>query len=328
MEEQHLPCQVRSNLKTGKLSKVEIEGLKWQIKQLHVDSVEAEAGELDAAEEEIVIQSADNVLLQEVIARASGYVEDIGVIESESESGITKRLKELLKNPKNDPILSLRPADALRLKQETEEVNKATPSITLNNTSDFKNLIKAGANIVCERLGIRKSVKLQQEQFQKRSIESDIARLKKDLIHLDDWFKGKWKRDKKRKTEELKKKYGIQIEGFKVVIEELKQRISAKSEKLRRYHARGNQYRKNKLSRCNQKALHEVKDFWSELWDSHVPHKEDADWLKKVELELENVDIQDNVEITKEDVTKQLRKMAPGLDGIQGFWFKRFISQN
>ena len=45
--------------------------------------------------------------------------------------------------------------------------------------------------------------------------------------------------------------------------------------------------------------------------------------MKEVELEPENVNIQKNVEITKEDVTMQLRKMpnwrAPRLDGIQGF---------
>ena len=39
-----------------------------------------------------------------------------------------------------------------------------------------------------------------------------------------------------------------------------------------------------------------------------------------------------NVEITKEDVTMQLKKMpnwkAPALHGIQGFWLKRFTSQH
>ena len=44
-------------------------------------------------------QSDDIVLLQEVIAGASGYGEDTGVIESESESDLAKRLKLLLKNP-------------------------------------------------------------------------------------------------------------------------------------------------------------------------------------------------------------------------------------
>ena len=92
----------------------------------------------------------------------------------------------------------MRSANAFRLKQETE-VTKAMSSITLNDISDFKNLIKAGAIKagVCERMGIRKSVKHQQEPFWKRRIESDIARLRKDLSRQDDWLKGKWKKHKK-----------------------------------------------------------------------------------------------------------------------------------
>ena len=91
LEERHLASQDRSILKTGKLSEVEIEGLKRQVRRLHVDSVENERGEPDAAEDEVVTQSDDNVLLQEFTARASGYFEDTGVTESESD--ITKRLK-------------------------------------------------------------------------------------------------------------------------------------------------------------------------------------------------------------------------------------------
>ena len=141
-------------------------------------------------------QSIDNILLQEVIAGSSGYVEVTGVIESESESDMTKWLKGLLINQQNDSISSLRPADAFRLKQEIEEVNKEMPSITLNYISDFKNIIEANATIVCERMGIRKSGNFQQEPCCKRLIESDIARFRK------------------RKKEELRTKYGIKVKGF------------------------------------------------------------------------------------------------------------------
>ena len=83
-------------MKTGKLSEVEIEGLKRQIRKIHVDSVKSATGELYAAEEEVVIQSDNKVLLLEFTAGASGYVEDTGVTESESVSVIAKWLKELL----------------------------------------------------------------------------------------------------------------------------------------------------------------------------------------------------------------------------------------
>ena len=103
LQEHQLAYEIRSILKTGKLSKVKIERLKGQIKQLHVDSVERETGELDRIDEEVVTQSED-VLLQEFTAGPSGCVEDTRV--SESVSDITKRPKLLLKNPKNDPITS------------------------------------------------------------------------------------------------------------------------------------------------------------------------------------------------------------------------------
>ena len=79
-------------------------------------------------------------------------------------------------------------------------------------------------------------------------------------------------------------------------------------------------------------SAEEAKKFWSKLWDNLVPYKDDAEWLKEVELEQENVNIQENVEITKEDITMQLKKIpnqkVPWFDGIQGFWVKRFASQH
>ena len=53
----------------------------------------------------------------------------------------------------------------------------------------------------------------------------------------------------------------------------------------------------------------EGKEFWSKLWDNQVPYKEDTESLKEVELQLENVNIQDKKEITKKDITMQLRNM-------------------
>ena len=60
----------------------------------------------------------------------------------------------------------------------------------------------------------------------------------KVLSRLDDWLKGKQKKYTKRKKEELMNKYRIKAKGFKVVIEKLKQIISAKSEKVTLSHTR------------------------------------------------------------------------------------------
>ena len=91
----------------------------------------------------------------------------------------------------------------------------------------------------------------------------------------------------------------------------MKQIISSKSEKLRCYRAQRNQYMQNHFFWGNQKTLYqelggkerpaqvpsnaeEAKEFCSKLWDNPVPYKEDVGWLKEVELELENVNIQES----------------------------------
>ena len=55
---------------------------------------------------------------------------------------------------------------------------------------------------------------------------------------------------------DLKMKYCLRAKGFKTVMEELKQRISAKKEKLKRFIARTTQYRQNRLLRNNQRVLY------------------------------------------------------------------------
>ena len=47
-----------------------IEGLRRQIKLLHVDSIDVEAGKLEASEVEVVTQSADIVFPRALIAGA------------------------------------------------------------------------------------------------------------------------------------------------------------------------------------------------------------------------------------------------------------------
>ena len=119
---------------------------------------------------------------------------------------------------------------------------------------------------------------------------------------------------------------------FKAVTEALKQRITAKRRKtqiLQGSNDYTNWYKiiQNKLFRCNQKPLyeehggkrretsdlpqeHDARKFWSELWDKPVQYKEDVEWLVKVKKELEVVKLQNNVQITDEDVIKQVCKIA------------------
>ena len=127
-----------------------------------------------------------------------------------------------------------------------------------------------------------------------------------------------------------------------MVHEEVRQRLVAVEAKLERYDNRTKQYRQNQLFGSNQKRLfkelegaqresvipdaEESRRFWSDIWDQAVTHRENTDWLRKVQNELKELTLQDDINIEIKKVRKQIRKMpnwkSPGPDAVQGYWIK------
>ena len=127
-----------------------------------------------------------------------------------------------------------------------------------------------------------------------------------------------------------------------MVHEEVRQRLVAVGAKLERYDNRTKQYRQNRLFESNQKRLfnelqgaqresvipdaEESRRFWSDIWDQAVTHRESTDWLRKVENELGELTVQDDIHIEIKKVRKQIRKIPnwkiPGPGGVQGYWIK------
>ena len=79
----------------------------------------------------------------------------------------------------------------------------------------------------------------------KSSLQNKIKELRKDLSQLEA------SKDKDisnfRHWERLEKKYSIRVKRLNVVIEKLKQRITAIAAKVRRYQGRVDSYRQNRL---------------------------------------------------------------------------------
>jgi hypothetical protein len=80
------------------------------------------------------------------------------------------------------------------------------------------------------------------------------------------------------------------------MIEELKQKVSAKTQRLSRYRKRQNQYYQNKLCRTDCKKFdsrlrqtypnvknapdeEQVENFWKEIYEKKVQHNEVACWI-------------------------------------------------
>ena len=107
--------------------------------------------------------------------------------------------------------------------------------IETNNLNELRDLIHAGASLVAEKLGVRNKPRVEKEPYWKTRIENAIRRLRKDLSRIDDQG---WTKKQTKEKEELRKRYKLKEKGFKLVMEELKQRIKAKAFKVKRYTSR------------------------------------------------------------------------------------------
>ena len=95
---------------------------------------------------------------------------------------------------------------------------------------------------------------------------------------------------KKIQLSKLKERYRVRRKGLKTVIEELKQRILAKSVKVRRYEQRIEQFRQNRIFDFDEKKMYaefngsgvrpnkvpndeESKRFWGDIFEPRERHK-------------------------------------------------------
>ena len=145
----------------------------------------------------------------------------------------------------------------------------------------------------------------------------------------------------------LEREFHIKKKGLDVVLEEQKQRLLAISCRLKKYDHRNKQYHQNRLFQANRKKLFEELEgveqdntitpdaadsqkFWSDVWDNPVTPNEDAEWLKELEEDLRDIDLQQNIVIDELKVFSKVRKIpnwkSPGPDGVQGYWLKNLTS--
>ena len=100
------------------------------------------------------------------------------------------------------------------------------------------------------------------------------------------------------KRTRLFKKYSIEKEDdLNRLIEELKQKVATKTQRLSRYRKRQNQYYQNKLFRTDCKKFYnqlrqtyssmknapekeEVENVWREIYGNKVEHNREAWWIK------------------------------------------------
>ena len=220
---------------------------------------------------------------------------------------------------------NLKYGDKQKIKEEVIKMNKVLEHVKITGFTHCRNVIQAAMKIVGEEVGMKKSnAKKKKEPFWKRRILTDISRLRKDLSRIEAWFAGRWKKYKKKEKDWLDQKYGLRRKGFTLVMEELKQRITAKANKVKQYDNRIKQFQDNRNFETNQGRFfknlegkeertkppnaEDATAFWKGIWSTKVEHKRDAEWIDKAKEKMPS-EKQNTVKITKDDVKRKLRSM-------------------
>ena len=186
----------------------------------------------------------------------------------EEEVAIVMEIAEVIEKLRKDKLPALKNVPKKKLLEETAKVDQVL--------SKFKtHYIYAGAFVVTNRLGVKiDKVAGRKEPMWKRRLQNKIKELRKDLSQLEA------SKDKgasnSRHWERLERKYSIRVKRLNVVVEELKQRITAIAAKVRRYQGRVDSYRQNRLFEKNQKQFYRELDQEEERCDDDQPVAEES----------------------------------------------------
>ena len=121
---------------------------------------------------------------------------------------------------------ALRNVPKKKLLEKTAKVDKVLSKFKTHSITKTNELFYAGAFAVTNRLGVKiDKVAGRKETTWKRRLQNKIKELRKDLSQLEA------SKDKCisnfRHQERLERKYSIRVKRLNVVVEELKQRVSA-----------------------------------------------------------------------------------------------------
>ena len=318
-----------------------------EVEEWHASQpVEPQVNRLVGAMRQAVAEDEPKVSLQEDIDEETRRIanEAINGLDEE-EQNILKEIMDQMEMDEMPP--NLRNVERKKLKSEVNKINRVLEVMSTSNITETNKLLKAAGCVVAKHLGYMKEKKknARKEPWWKQRIKKKIKTMRKELSQLDRLKKQEIKKPQLRET--IKKKYQLKNKSMDVVMEELKQRIVANSMKLKRYESRNEQYIQNRLFETNQKKLFErleknevttqempdkkeTTEFWNGIWSQEGKHKEDAEWLKKVEEMLSGGRKQENIVISVKKLKKQLKRVqnwkAPGPDGLQGYWIKAFTA--
>ena len=162
-----------------------------------------------------------------------------------------------------------------KLLEETAKLDKVLSKFKTHSITKTNELFYAGAVVVTNRLGVKNDkVSGKKKPMWKIRLQNKIKERRKDLSQLEAL------KDKDisnfRHWEILDRKNSIRVKRLNVLIEELKLRITAIAEKVRRYQGRVDSYRHNRLFENNQRQFYRELDQEEVTSDDDQPVAEES----------------------------------------------------
>ena len=172
----------------------------------------------------------------------------------EEEVAIVMQIVEVIERGSKDKLPALRSVPKMKLLEETGKVDKVLSKFKTHSIRKTNGFFCARAVVGTNSLGVKiDKVAARKEPLWKRRLQNKIRELRKDVSQLEA------SRDKDitnfRDWKRLERKYSIRVKRMNVVIEELKQRITAIAAKVKRYQGRVDSYRQIRLFENNQRQL-------------------------------------------------------------------------
>ena len=302
--------------------------------------------------DEDVVEDNDNVEVDKEDGRNNAAINEEELLDMKNviadEMSIVKHTPMI----DREPLLKLRHTH--KCKKIFEIANTAVHEICNETDPDLtglNELMYAAGKVIQEKCGLsikrkKNTTKTNRKPKWQVKIDKEIETFRREISLLEELQSDKEIRSKK--AIKVLRKYKIeQKDQIPSIREELKQKLQVKAQRLHRFDKRNKFFRQNKIFETDAKKFYReigkntisveeipseerVREFWESIWGNVKTHKEDAEWIRKLKDENEELHEQEWEDIQIEEVQEALRKShkwkSPGVDKVPNFWRNAFPS--
>lgn len=276
------------------------------------------------------------------------------------ECPIRSKLEETMENFKESEPIARPHLPKLNVNQESIQNTIKINEIVNDKINEITNLQDLHLLLYCSAytiLDLNKQIKPTNNERQNNNgnnkkpkweirLEKKIEKLRLEVARVTEHIKGNIKKQRIiKQVEKLKESY--KENNFKNLLDTLKQKLMAQSNRLRRYRVSKdrkqqnimfankprifyNNLRTERIEIHDNPPMDEIENYWKSIWSIGKEYNKEATWLEEEIEESANIPRMEEMKVTTEDVQNAIKRShswkAPGMDKIHNYWFKYITS--